>query len=353
LLGAPAFGARQTLLRLALPRSASAPRESAMAFDKKIVDKRLALSWFRARMTHPSWLWAAFTLTAAGGQTLRNALQHDLTDRVGSAAATFVRFLFGFPFSLVFLLFACVLTASPPPWPNGSAAILAAFASLAQVAATALMLAAMRERSFLVATTLTKTEAVQIVGFNLLFMGDRATGPIIVAVALATLGALILSLPPAAAISGNDRAANRRAAAYGLASAAAFGVATIFFREGILALGGPSYVLAAATELAFALSLQTIAILAYLFLFDRVALRAIACEWRPSLSAGFAGAFATLFWFLAFALETAARVRTLGLVEVVFAQMITRRVFRQRTTPIEWIGTAMIVVGVVIALNAG
>jgi drug/metabolite transporter (DMT)-like permease len=306
----------------------------------------------RAGMTSPSWLWAAFTLSAAGGQTLRNALQRDLTDRVGSAAATFVRFLFGFPFSLAFLFFACVLTTSSPPWPNGSAAMLAAFASLAQVAATALMLAAMRERSFLVATTLTKTEAIQIVGFNLLFMGDQATGPTIVAVALATLGVLIVSLPPAA-VSGGDRAAKRRAAAYGLASAAAFGVATICFREGILALGAQSFILAAATELAFALSLQTIAILAYLVLFDRMALCAIAREWRPSLSAGFTGAFATLFWFFAFALETAARVRTLGLVEVLFAQIITRRVFRQRTTPIEGIGMVLIIFGVAIALNAG
>ena len=51
----------------------------------------------------PTWLWAAFTLTAAGGQTLRNALQHDLTEAIGAAGATFVRFLFGLPFSLAFL----------------------------------------------------------------------------------------------------------------------------------------------------------------------------------------------------------------------------------------------------------
>jgi len=76
---------------------------------------------------------------------------------------------------------------------------------------------------------------------------------------------------------------------------------------------------AAAQELALALSLQTLAILTWLALADRVGLLAIIREWRSSLSAGFTGACATLFWFSAFALETAARVRTLGPVEVIFA----------------------------------
>ena len=42
-----------------------------------------------------------------------------------------------------------------------------------------------------------------------------------------------------------------------------------------------------------------------------------------SLFAGLMGAFASQFWFLAFALATAASVRTLALVEVLFAQAIS------------------------------
>ena len=51
--------------------------------------------------------------------------------------------------------------------------------------------------------------------------------------------------------------------------------------------------------------------------------------WRPSVFAGFMGALASQFWFLAFALATAASVRTLALVEVLFAQAISHFVFRQ------------------------
>ena len=57
---------------------------------------------------------------------------------------------------------------------------------------------------------------------------------------------------------------------------------------------------------------------------DPKVLHAIARAWRPSLFAGFMGAFASEFWFLAFAITTAANVRTLALVEVLFAQGVTR-----------------------------
>lgn len=59
-------------------------------------------------MTAP-WLWAAFTVVAAGGQALRNAARHDLAPRIGAANASFVRFLFGLPFALAFPPLACVM----------------------------------------------------------------------------------------------------------------------------------------------------------------------------------------------------------------------------------------------------
>ena len=60
---------------------------------------------------------------------------------------------------------------------------------------------------------------------------------------------------------------------------------------------------------------------------DRAVLTAIARAWRRSLLAGFMGAIASQFWFLAFALASAASVRTLALVEVLFAQAISAFIF--------------------------
>ena len=64
------------------------------------------------------------------------------------------------------------------------------------------------------------------------------------------------------------------------------------------------------------------------------------------------GALASQFWFLAFALATAASVRTLALVEVLFAQAISTFVFGQRTTAREAVGMVLVVVGVALLIWA-
>ena len=66
----------------------------------------------------PSWLWAAFTVTAAGAQTLRNAMQRDLIAKLGTGGATYVRFLFGLPFAALFLVLVAIGTEEVPPVPG-------------------------------------------------------------------------------------------------------------------------------------------------------------------------------------------------------------------------------------------
>jgi drug/metabolite transporter (DMT)-like permease len=83
----------------------------------------------------------------------------------------------------------------------------------------------------------------------------------------------------------------------------------------------------------------------YLALRNRKVLGDIMLAWRPSLFAGFMGATASQFWFLAFALTSVANVRTLALVEVLFAQAISYFVFKQTTTQREAIGMSLIVAG--------
>ena len=87
-------------------------------------------------------------------------------------------------------------------------------------------------------------------------------------------------------------------------------------------------------------------------MFDRNTLIAIFRLWRPSLLAGFTGAFASQMWFLAFALETAAKVRTLALIEIPMAQLLSRNLFKQTLASREAVGIALIVGGVILLLNA-
>ncbi|NCV57230.1 MAG: EamA/RhaT family transporter, partial [Betaproteobacteria bacterium] len=138
----------------------------------------------------------------------------------------------------------------------------------------------------------------------------------------------------------------------GLASGALFAVAAIGFRASIKALETSSFVLAASLILCLGFIIQTALLLAFMLWKDRQTLLVILRAWRPSLVAGALGAFASQAWFLAFAVESAARVRTLALVEIAFAQVLSKLLLRQRTTNHEWFGMFLLLIGVVLVLRS-
>jgi drug/metabolite transporter (DMT)-like permease len=293
-------------------------------------------------------LWAVFTLIAAAAQTARNAMQRELTATLGTVGATHVRFLFGFPFALfVFLpgvmVFAGYSLPKPPtifwPWVVAGA--------VTQIAATATMLSVMGERSFVVAYAYIKTEPVQVALFGLIFLHDKITPLTAAAIVIATAGVIVISLKP-----GASEVSTTRSTVIGLVSGALFALSAIGYRGAILSLNLPHFVMAATYTLAVGLVMQAAMLTLYLVLREPKVLRDIARAWKPSLFAGFMGAFASEFWFLAFAIATAANVRTLGLVEVLFALGVTRFVFKQPTTKREIGGVVLVVLGVLLLVWA-
>jgi len=296
-------------------------------------------------MSDISWLWALFTVIAAASQTVRNATQRELTATLGTAGATHVRFLFGLPFALAFLGAVMVATGQGLPRPPAVYWAWVLDGALAQIAATALMLAAMNDRSFVVVYAYIKTEPVQAALFGLVFLGDAVTLPMAAAIMIATLGVVIMALKPGATLG-------LKATLLGLAAGGMFALSAVGYRGAILSLNLQSYVMAATFTLVVGLVIQSALLSLYLWLRDPAVLGAIVRHWRPSLFAGFMGALASQFWFLAFALATAASVRTLALVEVLFAQAISRFAFKQVTTPREGIGIVLIVVGVALLVFA-
>jgi drug/metabolite transporter (DMT)-like permease len=293
---------------------------------------------------HP-WLWAVFTLIAAASQTLRNATQRELTAALGTVGATHVRFLFGLPFAILFLGALLLATGAPLPRPSPVYWAWIVDGAGAQIAATALMLAAMSDRSFVVVYAYIKTEPVQVALFGLVLLGDLITLPMAAAILIATCGVVVMALKPGAR-------GDLRATLLGLAAGAMFGLSATGFRGAILSLEMPDYVMAATYTLVIGLIVQCLALTLYLWIRDRPVLIAIGRAWRPSLLAGFLGALASQFWFLAFALASAASVRTLALIEVLFAQAISRFVFGQPTTAREAAGIVLVVIGVALLLWA-
>lgn len=294
-------------------------------------------------------LWIPVTLAAAFAQTGRNAAQRGLTERLGTMGATNVRFLYGLPFACAFLALALWLTGANLPTLTPRALTFTALGAAAQIAATALMLQAMRTQGFGLVTAWLKIEPVLVALIGWAVLGEPLTLPMLAAIAIAVAGVLVMTLKPG---QGRSLLTDLRPATLGLAAGLCFGLSAIGFRGAITALPEGSFLIRALTCLALTLALQTAALGLWLAVKDRAALTGSFKAFAPSLAAGFLGAAASAGWFTGFALTSAANVRTLALVEVVLALLVARYTMSQRTTSRQLIGIGILLVGVVLLLRS-
>ena len=309
------------------------------------------------QMSVATWLWIPITLWAAFAQTLRNAAQRHLISALGTWGATLVRFLYGLPFALLWLIVVSTWTGEPwiprnaiaiSPRDGGPSAFLlwVSLGAVGQILATACLLRVMQERSFTLGVAYSKTEILQVALFGYLVLGDPLGTLGILAVAAASVGVLLLSpadpqRPWHALVMGWTS----RAALLGFGSGAGFALAAVGFRAATLQLPG-SFAMAAAQTLAVTLSLQTLLLGAYLWLRSPTTVTGVLHAWRASWFAGFMGAAASAGWFTAFAL--AAQVRTLGLVELLFSYALARKFFREPLSRLEIAGIALLCVGLIL-----
>lgn len=293
-----------------------------------------------------AWLWIPIVLAAAAAQTVRNAAQKNLTKTAGTLAATSVRFIYGLPFALLALAGVTLGAGVAMPAPNVAFVIWAFGGAIAQLVATALLLAAMQQRSFIVAVAYSKTEVLQVALFSSLLLREHVTWLSALAIALASIGVWLLSVAPGAARANAPRSWLSSTALLGIGSGAGFALSAVGYRAAALSLQPPQLAwVAGAYTLVWAQTMQSVLIGSYLAWRQPQALREIVRSWRVSLLAGSFGALASFGWFTAFALRNAADVRTLALVEVLYGYIVSWRVFKESISRRETIGIGLLVAG--------
>lgn len=289
-------------------------------------------------------LWVLAVLGAAAAQTARNAAQRSLVAQAGTLGATLVRFLYGIPFAALIVLLLYALPAATPALPRFTPTYFTwlVVGALGQLGATAFLLVAMKQRNFVIGVAYSKTDALQVAGFGSLFLRELPGWATLLAIALATAGVVMLSVP-------QRRDANVSwtggAAGWGLASGAGFAISAVGYRGAALQLPELPAWLVGAWGVLLAQTLQTLILGSWLAVKSPQSLRATVTAWRVSILAGGTGALASVCWFTAFALTTAANVRTLGVVEVVFSYLVSRRLLREKLAPVEQAGLVLVVAG--------
>ncbi len=299
-----------------------------------------------------TWLWIPLTIAAAFLQNLRTALQKHLRARLSTNAATFTRFAFGSPLVILYTLGLHGWASLDWPAPNPAFVIWVALGGVAQIVATSCLIHIFSFRNFAVGVAYSKTEVIQAAIFGLVFLGDRVTPWGSTAIALGTLGVMLISLADG---GGLWRMLVlgwlERPALVGLASGGLFGIAAVSFRAAALALGESSFVMRSAYTLLWANLLQTALLAAYLALREREQLGKLMAAWRLSALAGTVGVVASALWFMAMTIQLVAYVRTLSLIELVFTFLFSWYVFKEKPRARELAGIALMVVGIAMMLN--
>jgi drug/metabolite transporter (DMT)-like permease len=296
-----------------------------------------------------SWLWVPVTVAAATAQVFRNGAQANLTGKIGTLGATQVRFIFGLPFAVLFLLAALAIGGATVPAVGATALGWCALGALCQIAATALMLVVMRVRSFGVAYAYIKTEPVIVAVLGAVILRDIPGPAAWLAIGVVTAGVLIASIKPGEAAL---LLSEGRLVMAGVLGGGLFGMSAIAFRAAIEAVTEGDFVLRSLTMLVVSLAIQSAVLGLWLALRDREAFMGSLREWRASLGAGFLGAAASSGWFIAFSLTLAANVRTLALIEMPLAALVSHPISGKGLALREWLGMGVVMAGLALLLAA-
>ena len=278
-------------------------------------------------------------------QAIRTAGQKQLTQHLNAMATTGVRYIYALPFALLYLWWMLDYRELPMPVLHGQFLQYALIACVMQIIGTVCLVAAFKYRNFAVATSLAKTEAIQVAVVGVALFSASLTGLGWLSVVIGVIGVLLVSKVK---FTFRDIFQNP-GAGFGLASGLALAITTLLIRQSSLALN-TDLMLSAAVTLAFMITVQSLISVIYIFVQDKQQFITMFSQWRLCLFVGITSVMGSIGWFTATSFQTAAYVKALGQVEFFITLFITYRIFKEKISLVEYVGMFLIIASVVILL---
>ena len=295
-------------------------------------------------------MWVPITLAAATFQILRTSRQHELRGVLSTTAASYVRFLYGAPIAAVASIVLFVIVGRDVPSVPGEFWPIIAASGVGQILGTVALLASFKVRDFAVGTVYSKSEVLILAGLGAVGLGTALETAGWIGAILVTIG--VVSLATHGSIRDLLNAADP-AALLGLVAGGLFGLTAIGIGEAADRLGGGSTFDRAMLTLTVMLVIQALVNTAWFAATNPVEIASTVRAWRPAVAVGVLSMCGSLGWAWAFTLESAAKVRTLGQIELVIAFVVARFVLHERHSRADYIGSALVLVGVVLVTWLG
>jgi drug/metabolite transporter (DMT)-like permease len=303
--------------------------------------------------------WVAVTLAASVVQTLRSVLQKNMTARLSVPGTTYARFFYGFPVAVAFIAAATLLSERALPTPSAMFFFYAVVGGVGQVIGNLLFFGLLSFTNFTIGTTYAKTETVLAALLSFVVLGDVLSPLGLAGVVVTFLGVWVMAAGRGRfGLADLARAAVNRAAVQGVMIGLVYAVASTCYRAAILSLGAGGedaltvgyhslYTLAWVSAFQFAL------MGAWLRLRTPEVVREVVRAWRPAIWIGVVGVGTSALWYAAFGLQKAAYVLAVGQVELIFAYLASRYLYRERATAVEIGGILVTVAGILCVVLAG
>ena len=294
-------------------------------------------------------VWAIFAVLAAFFQNLRTSLQKKLNKNLSIVASTYVRFAFALPFALIVFIFNFGNFDIISTVLNQSNFFYYTFlGSVIQITFTITLLYLFRFSNFVVGTSLSKTEVIQIAIFEYIILKDKLNLFGVLGIIIATIGVIMISIKDLRLFFKNFFS---KVTLIGLGAGLLLGLSVVYFRAAALSLENfSSNFDKAFMTVFFALIIQTTMITIYLIIFEQSEFKKFLENKFEICLAGLSGFLATLSWFFAFTLIQASFVRALGQIEIFFSYVSSKYLFKEKITFIEILGVLTFIAGATILL---
>ncbi len=300
------------------------------------------------------WLWIPITIFAAFVQNIRSAAQKHLTSELTTISVTMVRFLFGLPFGLLYVWFLHSRTTDAFPEISGSFIAMTALAGASQIMGTALLVYLFSLRNFAVGTTYARTEAFLTAILGALFFGEVVVIYGWAAILVSVIGVIMITVAKTGLRGGQLLTLLFDKAAWiGVASGLAFAMASLSMRKASLILGVDDFLYRAGLTMIAMLTMQTVVMCLYVLVTNPGQYRIIWNNRKVCLLVGVSSVMGTIGWATAFTLEQAAYVKSLAQVEFVFTLAASYWFFKERSTPRELCGIALVITGIILLVLFG
>lgn len=296
-------------------------------------------------------MWIPITLAAATFQILRTSRQHRLRSVLSVNGAGFVRYAYAFPMALIVAITTFVVAGQALPsvparfWP------IVAGAGVAQILGTLALLRAFDLRNFAIGTVYAKTEVILVAIVSALALGESLRPLGWVSAIVCMIGVAWLAAPTR--LRDVLTSARDPAALMGILAGAAFAATAVGIRGASTTLDDGSIWSRALFTLTVMLGIQAVLNASQLFVTNRDELLGVGRAWRAAMPIGILSLGGTIGWAVAVTLTNAAKVRTLGQVELVMAFAISAWWLHERHTRAEYAASALVLIGIVGVIVVG